>query len=805
MEKLLQDLRYALRSLFRQPSFALTAILTLALGIGATTAIFSVVNAVLLRPLPYAESDRIVTIQNFRPKTGTSSLAISAPDFHDWKAQSRSFEAMGYYAGGEWSATVNGRADYVIAVRVTPGFFETLRAGAAVGRVLSDEEHRPGGPLAAVITDAYWRRQFNGSPDAIGSAVKFNDRTFTIVGVLRPEIRFPTRTDFYYAAASVSETPRSAHNYRAIGRLADGVSLEQARGEMTAIAARLAAAYPSDNEGKSVALVPLQDVLVGPIEQTLWILFAAVGVVLLIACANVANLLLARSSIRSREMVVRAAVGASRGRLVRQLLTESAVLGVTSALIGAWIARLGTGALVAAAPASIPRIADVQVDGAAFAFALAAALLASVIFGLAPALQVSRVHLIEGLRQGGKGTSTGSRTGIARSAFVVAEIALAVVLVTGASLLGRSLAAMTSVDMGFNADRLLVMQTVVPVATAAEAPRATRFYRDLLAEVRALPGVHAASAVRSLPGRVISNGAYGIQGGPSFGDKGVVNLPQALFNVTAPGYFRTIGVPIRRGRDFSDNDRLGAPMVAIINESLARASFPNQDPIGRGIQAGLDTLDFMTIVGVVADMRSDGPTSPVQPEIFMPYEQHPRPAANLNIVARVQGDNPLALADTIREKVAQLNSDVPVRAMTMESTLATASETPRFRTLLIVVFAGVALVLALAGIYGVMTYTVTQRVPELGVRIALGATPGNILKLIVGQGAVLAAAGLAIGVALSLASGRFLEGMLFGVTARDPWTLLAVTGVVAVATLAACYIPGRRAVGVDPMVALRAE
>jgi len=805
METLFQDLRYSVRSLFRQPSFALTAILTLALGIGAATAIFSVVNAVLLRPLPFEEPDRLVSIQSFWTKTGQRSQNVSAPDFHDFRTQSQSFDSMGYYTGGESSVTINGTADYATAYRVTPGFLQALRARVSVGRMLSDEEQRPGGPLAVVITDEYWKRQFNARPSAIGATIKFEDRLFSVVGVLTPGIRFPGRADFYYPAWVQPETTvRSAHNYRVIGRLRDGVGLEQARAEMTGIAERLAAAYPNSNSGKLVAIVPLQELLVGGVRQTLYVLFGAVGVVLLIACANVANLLLARSSIRSREMVVRAAVGASRGRLVRQLLTESLVLATLAALIGTWLARLGTVTLVRLAPVTLPRMGEVQVDIVALGFALGIAAFASVLFGLAPAVQISRVELTEGLRQGGKGSSVGRRTGLARSAFVVAEVALAVVLVVGAGLLARSLVALTSVDMGFDSERLLVLRTVVPVTTMEEAPRASAFYRDLLADVRAIPGVNAAGAVTSLPTQIRSTGSYWIGGGPGPEQSGI-NAPQAVLNVVTPEYFRTLRVPMRTGRDFSDADRREATKVAIVNESLVRTSFPAQDPIGRRIQCGLDSLDFMTIVGVVADVRTAGPASPAQPEIFMPYEQHPGPATALTIVVRAETDNPLTLVETIRRKIAQMNADVPVKATTMEGTLGSASETPRFNTYLLAVFAGIALLLALAGIYGVMTYTVSQRLPELGVRIALGATPRNIFGLVVGQGATLAAAGLVIGIILSLAAGRLLEGLLFGVTARDPWSLAAVTVIVAIASLAACYIPGRRAVRVDPMVALRAE
>ena len=806
MDTFVQDLRFAVRSLVRRPGFSVTAVVTLALGIGATTAIFSVVNAVLMRPLPFPEPDRIVAIANFWTRTGARGATVSAPDFHDWKAQSRSFEAMGYVVGGQTSVVSTGGADYAGVFRITPGFFDALGARAAIGRLLSEDEQQPGGPLAVVITDAFWRRQFNGDASAVGAPIKFGDRVFTIAGVLEPRLSYPARADIYVPSWIRPETTsRSGHNYQVVARLRPGVTRESAAAEMLTIARRLESQYPESNSGKLVEVVALQELIVGSTRGTLLTLLGAVGLVLLIACANVANLLLARATSREREMVVRAAVGAGRGRLIRQLLTESAVLGVTAALLGAWIARLGMLGLIALAPENLPRLDEIRVDLAALAFAVVLALIASCLFGLAPALQSSRVQLVDGLRQGGKGSSIGARTGWARHAFVIAEIALAVVLVVGAGLLSRSLAAIAAVDMGFSPERLLVLRTSVPVRSHEDAPRATAFYRDLLPELRALPGVNAAAATTTLPTQVGSNGGYWLEGGPTFQQLGIARSPQAIFTVVSPDYFRAMGVPIRRGRGFSDGDTYQAPKVAIINEALARESFANQDPIGRRIQCGLDTLDFMTIVGVVADVRSRGPQRPAQSEIFMPYEQHPGPATALNLVVRTDLAEPLLLADTIRRKIAERNPDVPVRAATMEATLETASAAARFQTFLLVSFAGVALLLAVAGVYGVMAYTVSQRIPELGVRIALGATPENIRALILGQGAALAGAGLAVGIGLALLSGRVLRGFLFGVSATDPLVLGSVVGAVALATLAACYIPVRRATRVDPMVALRAE
>jgi len=803
MDTLVQDLRFAGRSLARHPGFALTALITLALGIGATTAMFSVVNAVLLRPLPFADPDRLVTINNFYAKTGSRSTTVSAPDFHDWEAQARSFEAIAYYRGGLASVTLADSADYAGVITVSPAFFDALGARASVGRLLTREEFQPGAALTAVITDAFWRRKFNASPSAIGSTVKYSDRVFTIAGVIEPGARLPASADIYLPSWIFPETTsRSAHNYRTIARLRGGVAVPQAHAELLAIATNLERAYPESNRGKLTEVVPLKEIVVGQTRDPLYTLLAAVGLVLLIACANVANLLLSRATAREREMVVRAAVGASRMRIVRQLLTESAVLGVVAALAGAWLARLAMLALIALAPETFPRLSEIRVDVTALFFAIGVALASSVLFGLAPALQASRFQLMDGLRQGGKGSSLGARGGRARSAFVVVEIALAVVLVAGATLLARSLTLLTSVDMGFNPQGLLVLQTSVPVRGAAAAERGVAFYRALMPEVRAFPGVGSAAAAMSVPTVVRSNGGYRIDGDTS---PFSISSPQALFNVVTPGYFQTLGVAVRRGRDLADEDTAGAPLVAVVNEALARASFPGQDPIGRRLQTGLDRPDFMTIVGVVADFRNDSPARPPRPEIYMPFEQHPGYGTALTIVVRATVADPQALVDPIRRRIAERNADVPVRHESMTQTIGKTSAASRFQTVLFVAFAGIALLLALAGVYGVMAYNVSQRIPEMGVRVALGATPGDIRSLVMGDGARLAGLGLAAGMALALVSGRAVQSFLFGITPRDPLVLAVVAIGVTVSTLAACYMPVRRASRVDPMRALRAE
>jgi putative ABC transport system permease protein len=573
---------------------------------------------------------------------------------------------------------------------------------------------------------------------------------------------------------------------------------------MDAIASGLAREYPPSNEGKGVVLVPLQQLIVGDTRQTLLVLLGAVAFVLLIACANVANLLLARAAARGRELVVRAAVGAGRMRLIRQMLTESVVLALLAGIGGVIVARWGVAALLAMAPADLPRLDEVSVDGSALMFALGISLAASVLFGLAPAWHVSRVDLAEGLRQGGKGSALGVRSGWARKAFVVAEIALAVALVMGAGLLGRSLVALAQVDMGFRTERLVVLKTVVPVSGRSDFQRAMDSYSSMLADIRGLPGVISAGAVTSLPTAVRSNGGYWIEGGPGPEVLGMQS-PQALFTVITPDYFKTLQVSIVRGRDFTDTDLGEAPLVAIVNEQLVKDAFPNVDPIGRTIRSGLDNLAPMTIVGIVKDIRTRGPARATQAEIYMPYQQHQGPATALNIVIRTDMPDPLALGATASKQIRNRNPQVPVRVETMEMTMETATAAPRFRTVLLIVFASVALLLAIAGVYGVMAYTVNQRVPEIGLRVALGASPRDVIALVLREGGVLIVIGLVAGTGLSLAGARFISGLLFNVSARDPLVFVAVAAIVATAALAACLVPGRRALKVDPLLALRAE
>src|SRR5580765_2426811 len=812
MDHLLQDVRYAWRSMRRQPAFVALAVGTLALGIGANAAIFSVVNAVLLRPLRYQQPQRIVALNNLWRKSTVSS-SVSAPDFHDWHDTASSFAAMAYYAGGETSVSVSGAADYGTVIRVTPGFFNVFGVGPAMGRVFESVDETAGSAFTAVISHDFWMRRFGGRPDAIGSTASFAERAFTIIGVMPPGFRFPTRTDLWYPAWVQPETTsRGAHNYRVVARLKDDVALTQAQAEMTALAARLEQAYPATNGEKGVVIVPLQEQLVGDTRPTLNLLAGAVGLVLLIACANVANLLLARATARRSELGVRAALGASRGRLVAQLVTESAMLALTAGALGLVLARWSLAAVVAAAPAGLPRLGEVGIDGRVLLFALAVSIASSLVFGVMPALQASRVDLNQSLRQGGRGGAIGGGGARLRSVLVVAEIALAVALVVGASLLIRSFIALGHVPLGFSADHLLVLETSVPtridLRNIAGAQRATLFYADVLPRMASVPGVTSVAGIRGLPaarGRFghESNGGYWLEGGQDPSVAGV-RLPQAAFTVITPDYFKTMQIPLRRGRDFSVRDRSDAPFVVVVNEALARQAFGDADPTGRNIACGMDSPKFMTIVGVVGDVRSSDPSKQPGPEIYLPFEQHPVTATSLALVARTATE-PMTVANTFREIIRSVNGDVPVRTSTMNDALSISVATPRFRTLLIGVFAFFALALAIAGVYGVMAYAVSRRTSEIGVRMAMGAASSDILRLVMAQGLRLALTGIAIGCALAYALAQLLRGMLFAVAPADPVVFVAVPLALLATVAAATAVPALRAARVDPMQALRAE
>jgi putative ABC transport system permease protein len=802
MESLSQDIRYAIRQLRKNPGFAIGAILILALGIGANTTAFSVVNAVLLRPLNYAKPEQIVVLASLWKKSGGHGQ-VSAPDFHDWHDQSNAFSAMSLYQDDDTAVSAGATAEYSHIAAVGPEFFRVFETEPVVGRPFSAEEQTPGSSGAVLISHAFWSSHFAASPTALGQPVHMFGKVLNIVGVMPPGFRFPESTDFWFPSGTVFEetTGRSAHNYRVVGRLKDGVSLEQAQAQMTSIGDRLEKQFPSDNSGKNVVVTRMRDDMVGDVRFTLYLLLAAVAVVLLIACANVANLLLAKAMARGREIAIRTAIGATRARLLRQLISETSVLVAVSAAAGLLLAAWGSHAIAAIAPGGVPRLGDAGIDGAVLAFALGASVVVSLLCGLAPALHVSDVNLNDSLKQNAGRTGTQTRGGWMRKVLVTAQIALSVVLLATAGLLLRSFAALQHVTLGFRPENVLVMATDFPASDLAGARRATAFYKSLLERTAQIPGVIAAGATRTLPGEVGSDGSYWIDHLP---DEMGVNAPQAVFSDVAPGTLATVGIPVRRGRDFGDNDTYDSPFVALINEALARQAFPNQDPIGHQIYCGLDSPKAMTIVGIVADTRQYGPAYPPRPEIFMPYMQHPEPSTQLNLMVRSTVPAG-ALAETLRRKTRELSPDVPTRFSSLDASVAESVAAPRFRAVLLGLFAALAVFLAAAGVYGVMAYVLGQRTSEMGLRMALGASRGDVLRLMLGQALLLTIGGMMIGLVAAVSVSRFLRSMLFEITPADPVTYVAVVALLAAAAIAAAWLPARRAAKVDPIVALRYE
>ena len=799
------DLRFALRSLRKNPGFTLLAILVMGLGIGANTAVFSVVNSVLLKPLDYRDPDRLVTLSSLGKVSGSHGQ-VSAPDYHDWHDQSSAFSAMAYYySDSETAIGSRGGAEYGSVAVVTSEFFRVFDVQPAMGRFFNPEETRPGSAGAVAISYNYWQSHYGSDPAAIGQTLRMEGRAFPIVGILPPRFHFPDKTDIWFPANTIfpETTSRSAHNYLVVARLKPDVRLEQAQTQMTAIGSRLEQQFPATNKNKGVAVSRIQDEMVGDVRTTLYLLLGAVSLVLLIACANMANLLLAKATSRTREIAIRAAIGASRTRIVKQLITESMVLAAASGAAGLLLALWGSNALVAIAPQNIPRLAETKIDGVVLAFTFGVSLVASLVFGLAPAIQASRVDLNDSLKQGAARAVVGGSAGRIRSGLVVAEIALSVVLLAGAGLLIRSFVAMHNVSLGYRPENVLVMGATVPSTDLESRRRASRFYRDLLAEVATLPGVSAAGASRTPPGRLSSWGGYWIDHLP--GPEAMnTTAPQAVFSVVTPGALAALQIPIKRGRDFNESDIYEAPFTAVINESLARTSFAGQDPIGRMIYCGLDSRNPMKIVGIVGDIRQSGPARAPQSEIYMAYQQHPGPAASMSLLVRTAVD-PAAMFETVRKKSQAVSPDVPVKFTTLETMLAENVAAPRFRTLLLGIFAGLAVCLAMAGVYGVMAFVVGQRANEIGLRMALGASQAKVMTLVLRQGLMLAGVGLAIGLAGAIAATRLLSKMLFEVKAGDPLTYAGVVVLLALVALAATYIPARRATKVDPLIALRQE
>jgi len=801
---MLHELRYALRTLRNNPSFSTIAVLTLALGIGANTAMFSVVNGVLLRPLDYPNASRIVQLKTSDLKKGRSFPRLSGPDFADIRSGASALEQVNFYYGGEAGVQMADHAEFVSTYIVTPGFFEVFGVAPAFGRGFAINDAK----RAAIVGLPFARRNFGSGAGALRQTLHMEGVAYEVVGVVPATFRFPRDAQVWLATSAQPETPwgvsRTAYNYRTLALLKQGTSLDEANTQLQTIGARLQTAYPDANKDKSFLAVPLREQLVGPVRATLYFLMGAVSLVLLIACANVANLLLARATARQREMAVRAALGATRMAIARQLLIESGVIAVAGGAVGLLLASAGTRVLThaTAQQVGLPRLTDIQVNWIVFAFAIGVSLLSSFLFGMSPAWQSAKVDLNEALKQAGRGLAGSS--GRLRNALVVAQVALSFALAIGAGLLLRSFLALNSVDPGFRTQGMLVMYAHDPAHTLDDYLKAGQSFVNAVEQIRQLPGVTSAAAAMGVPtGQYGSNGGYVVDGKPFSQD--LNSMAQSDFTLSGPGYFSTMGIPLLRGRDFSLSDNYGHQFVAIISESLAKQSFSGKDPIGHTIMSGLDSsAKWMTVIGVVADVRQDSPANPPGPTLYMPLLQHPYYANELQMVMR-SAVSPASLIDPVRSKMRSLNPEVATKFTTMEAMMSDSIATPRLRAMLVGLFAGLALLLAMAGMYGVMTYVTTQRIPEFGVRMALGASQRNVLGLVLGSAAKLAVLGVAIGVAIAFSAARVMNSMLFGLKANDAITYAAVLLAVTPIVILAATVPAWRASRVDPVVALRNE
>ncbi len=807
MTTLWHDLRYALRTLRNNPGFAAVTILTLALGIGANTAIFSVINAVLLRPLPFSNPDQLCVITESLP-----SLPVIGPsyeNFQDFRDRAKSFSAVSATRITTLTLTGAGEPERLPAQMTSASMFPLLGITAPLGRTFAPEEDRAGGTQVALLSYGFWRRHFAGSPEVLGKSITLDNQSYTIIGVLPADYQLLVPADVYVPFEPWAKTLPDDRNWHpgitAVGRLRTGVTLPQAQSEMKTIAGNLAQEYPIYDTGMGADVTSMRDRLVSNVRPALLVMLAAVGLVLLIACGNIANLLLARATARRQEIAVRTAMGASRSRIVRQLLTESGLLALVGAGAGVllawgsitWLLRLGGTAL--------PNISPVTVDSRVLLFAAALAVLSGVLFGLAPAFQTARIDLRNVLNEATRG-STGSRAQRhVRSALIVAEVGLALLLLVGAGLLLRSFERLASQLPGFRPDNLLVADIPLSPNAYPNSVERMEFFDRLLEKLRAIPGVRSVGAATTLP--VTGTGSaihFNIEGRAPKSPRDYVIIG---YRPVTAGYLETLGVPLLRGRFVTQSDTEKAPYVAVINQAAVRQYFPDVDPIGKRIQLGAlpdATVPWMEVVGIVGDLKQDLAGDP-KAEMYVSVRQGDSllPVFALSVVMRTDRD-PLSEASALRSLVRDINPNQPVvRVRTMQENISGSVSEPRFRATLLTIFAGTALVLAIVGLYGLMVYTVNQRVHEIGIRIALGANRGDVLRMVIAQGLKLAIAGVLVGVLSSLALGRILSGFLYGVSPTDPITILGVTVLLIFVALLASYLPARRATRVDPMVALR--
>jgi len=811
MESLLRDLRYGLRGLLKRPGFAATVILTLAVGIGASTTIFTVLNSVMLRRLPYRTADRIVAIQELNPEG--ERIQVTAANFLDWRAQSTVFEQLAAIKTADSNLVLADQAERINLAQTSANFFDVFGVGPQRGRLFGPSDEQAGHEPVVILSDVLWRRRFAADPGIVGKQINLDGKSYTVAGIAPAGFQYPDRTEVWLPPlrlvpefnATMDVTTNRGRGYlSAVGLLKPGVSQQQAASEMDTITSRLRQQYPETNNGRFNRVVSLQDHLVGNSDTMLWLLFGAVLFVLLIACANVANLLLASAAARSKEMAIRAALGASRARVMRQLLTESTVLALAGGGLGLLLAVAGVAAVKAFLPPDFPRVNEIGMDWRVLGFTLGASMLTGFLFGLAPALHVSKTDVQEAMKENSRGTiGSAGRTHL-RNALIVAEVALSVVLLAGAGLLFRSFLRLQAVNTGFTPQQVLTAKLSPSGPKFKGDPEYTQFYNQVADRVRTIPGVQEVGVVTTLPLSKGPTAGYRVEGRPVLPPD---QWPPTYMNSVSPDYFRAMNIPIVQGRAFSAQDNEKAPWKLMINQAAAERDFPGESAVGKRVTFGNTDKDnqpvWFEIVGVAANIRSVELREEPSPELYFTTLQYPFEHMAVVIRSTVE---PISLGPSLRQAVAEVDRSVPVSEIkTMDHIISESVTQPRFNLFLLGIFSGIALLLSAAGIYGVTAYSVTQRTQELGIRLALGAQVSDILKMVLRQGMIVIAIGLAIGLLTAFLLTRLMRSLLFGIGENDPITFVAITLVLLMVALFACYIPARRASRVDPLIALRYE
>jgi putative ABC transport system permease protein len=818
MNSLLQEIRLAVRSLVKRPGFTGVALLTLALGIGASTAIFSVLDAVLLRPLPYPNQERIVELRELDEKG--KGMSFAQPNFDDLRARTRSFDALAQYSA--WPQAIAGGSEPVrtSAASVSGDFFRVLGVNPVLGRLFSSDSLAESKEIA-VVSFSFWKRYLGARVNLNGTALRFANRSFEVIGVLPAETEFPPNVDVWYPAELFPPVPsRTAHNWRVAGRLKPGVSIEQARSEVAAIGRQLKIEHGTQTDAASFGINPVRERLVKDIRGILLVVGGAVGVLLVIACSNVANLLLVRATARRQEMAVRAALGASRWRLARQFITETVLLTLVAGVLGVLLAFWGVDLIIGAYHGNLPQVGRIGVNSTVLMFTLAVSLFAGLLLGLVPALSSSHRQLQNDLQSAGRGKSTSRSSAHFRNFLIVSQVALTLMLLIGAGLLGRSFQRLMEVNPGFQSESAVAMTVSMPQPEdAGSQRRLAQFYQQLLERLNGLPGALAVGGTNSLPmSGTGANGTFIIEDGSKPAQTtealsaqlnalaGTGKTGDADYRVASSGYFTALNIPLIRGRFFQESDGPDTPHAALISETMARRFWPNEDPLGRQIQFGnMDgDLRLLHVVGVVGDVRDDGLDAEARPIVYVNYFQRPFATAQFSIVLRGHGDA-AAWTAAMRREARALNPEMPTKFQTLREIISASLDNRRFSMIMLGVFAASALALAMVGLYGVMAYITSERTHEIGIRMALGAQRVDMLRMILRQSFSLVLAGVALGIIASIALTRVLSTMLYGVRATDVLTYVGVVGLLAVAAALASYIPARRAMKVDPMVALRYE